>query len=116
MKASFAEPEVVNKKGEPVSVIVPIKPGNAGASRRCRGRCLDEECPHLAAEPSSAGRRAGRPRQEVAMYQIAVERSAEKDLKKLAVFRSPPPIQVLAKNPRPPGSRKLAFSWSRLLR
>ena len=84
MKASFAEPEVVNKKGEPVSVIVPIKPGNAGASRRCRGRCLDEECPHLAAEPSSAGRRAGRPRQEVAMYQIAVERSAEKDLKKLS--------------------------------
>ncbi len=41
------------------------------------------------------------------MYQVVVERAAEKDLKRRANARcccSPP----LSKNPRPPGSRKLA--------
>ena len=45
------------------------------------------------------------------MYQIVVERSAEKDLKKLSSEVRPralAAIQALAKNPRPPGSRKLA--------
>lgn len=44
------------------------------------------------------------------MFQIVVERSAEKDLKKLSSDVRPraiSAIQALAKNPRPPGSRKL---------
>ena len=45
------------------------------------------------------------------MYQVVVERSAEKDLKRLsAVVRSRVAIALrsLAENPRPTGSRKLA--------
>jgi mRNA interferase RelE/StbE len=45
------------------------------------------------------------------MYQVVVERSAEKDLKKLSSEVRPraiSAIQALAKNPRPSGSRKLA--------
>lgn len=45
------------------------------------------------------------------MYQIVVERSAEKDLKKLPSEVRPraiKAIQALAESPRPPGSRKLA--------
>lgn len=45
------------------------------------------------------------------MYQIVVERSAEKDLKKLSSEVRPraiSAIQALAKKPRPSGSRKLA--------
>jgi mRNA interferase RelE/StbE len=45
------------------------------------------------------------------MYQVIVERSAEKDLKKLSSEVRPraiSAIQTLAKNPRPSGSRKLA--------
>jgi mRNA interferase RelE/StbE len=44
------------------------------------------------------------------MYQVVVERSAEKDLKRLAPNVRPRVIAVvsaLAKNPRPAGSRKL---------
>ncbi len=45
------------------------------------------------------------------MYQVVVERSAEKDLKRLSVeIRSPVAtvLRSLATNPRPSGSRKLA--------
>ncbi len=45
------------------------------------------------------------------MYQVIVERSAEKDLKKLSSEVRPraiSAIRALAKNPRPSGSRKLA--------
>ncbi len=45
------------------------------------------------------------------MYQVIVERSAEKDLKKLSSEVRPraiSAIQALAKNGRPSGSRKLA--------
>ena len=45
------------------------------------------------------------------MYQVIVERSAEKDLKRLSSeirARTVTAIQALAKNPRPSGSRKLA--------
>ena len=45
------------------------------------------------------------------MYRVQVERSAEKDLKRLSAeirSRAVAAIQALAKNPRPAGSRKLA--------
>lgn len=45
------------------------------------------------------------------MYQVVVERSAEKDLKKLSSeirLRAIAAMQALTKNPRPSGSRKLA--------
>ena len=45
------------------------------------------------------------------MYQVLVERSAEKDLKRLAPdvrSRVASALVSLAKNPRPAGSRKLA--------
>ena len=45
------------------------------------------------------------------MYQVLVERSAEKDLKRLTAevqSRAVVAIRALAKNPRPAGSRKLA--------
>ena len=45
------------------------------------------------------------------MYQVVVERSAEKDLRRLAPNVRPrviAGITALAKNPRPAGSRKLA--------
>ena len=45
------------------------------------------------------------------MYQVIVERSAEKDLKKLSAEMRPrvaSALQALALNPRPAGSRKLA--------
>lgn len=55
------------------------------------------------------------------MYQVLVERSAEKDLKRLSAeirTRVAAALPVLAKNPRPAGSRKLAgtendcgFAW-----
>ena len=44
------------------------------------------------------------------MYQVLVERSAEKDLKRLSAeirSRAVAAIQALGKNPRPIGSRKL---------
>lgn len=47
------------------------------------------------------------------MYEVIVERSAEKDLKKLSSEvrpRAVAALQALAKNPRPAGSRKLAGS------
>jgi len=45
------------------------------------------------------------------MYQVVVERSAEKDLRRLAPAVRPrvlTAVTALAKNPRPAGSRKLA--------
>ena len=45
------------------------------------------------------------------MYQVLVERSAEKDLKRLSTeirVRAATAIKALAENPRPAGSRKLA--------
>jgi mRNA interferase RelE/StbE len=45
------------------------------------------------------------------MYRVVVERSAEKDLRKLPVdvrFRVANALRSLANNPRPVGSRKLA--------
>ena len=51
------------------------------------------------------------------MYQVVVERSAEKDLKRLSAevrARVAISLRGLAKNPRPPGSRKLAgtkYDW-----
>lgn len=45
------------------------------------------------------------------MYQVVVERSAEKDLRRLAPdvrIRVITAVTALAKNPRPAGSRKLA--------
>ena len=45
------------------------------------------------------------------MYQVVVERSAEKDLKRLSAKIRPrvaTALRGLASNPRPPGSRKLA--------
>ncbi len=45
------------------------------------------------------------------MYQVVVERSAEKDLKRLSVeirSRVANVLRALAENPRPSGSRKLA--------
>lgn len=45
------------------------------------------------------------------MYQVVVERSAEKDLKRLSVeirSRVATVLRSLAANPRPSGSRKLA--------
>jgi len=45
------------------------------------------------------------------MYRVLIERSAERDLKKLAAdvrARSVKAMVALAKNPRPAGSRKLA--------
>jgi mRNA interferase RelE/StbE len=45
------------------------------------------------------------------MYQVVVERSAEKDLRRLAPDVRPrviAAVAALAKNPRPAGSRKLA--------
>jgi len=45
------------------------------------------------------------------MYQVLVERSAEKDLRRLAPDVRPrviAAVAALAKNPRPAGSRKLA--------
>ncbi len=45
------------------------------------------------------------------MYQVVVERAAEKDLKRLASdvrTRVAVALRALSKNPRPPGSRKLA--------
>jgi mRNA interferase RelE/StbE len=45
------------------------------------------------------------------MYRVVVERSAEKDLKRLSPeirARAATAIRDLAKNPRPTGSRKLA--------
>lgn len=47
------------------------------------------------------------------MYQIVVERSAEKDLKRLSSevrTRAVNAMQELSADPRPPGSRKLAAS------
>lgn len=47
------------------------------------------------------------------MYQVVVERSAEKDLRRLAPEVRPrviAAVTALAKNPRPAGSRKLAGS------
>ena len=49
------------------------------------------------------------------MYRVIVERSAEKDLKKLASeirSRTAVAILALAKNPRPAGSRKLVGTES----
>jgi mRNA interferase RelE/StbE len=49
------------------------------------------------------------------MYQVVVERSAEKDLRRLSTetrSRIVDTIKGLAKNPRPPGGRKLAGSRS----
>ncbi len=49
------------------------------------------------------------------MYQVVVERSAEKDLKRLSaemVSRVAPAIRGLAANPRPVGSRKLSGTES----
>lgn len=45
------------------------------------------------------------------MYQVVVERAAEKDLKRLSVeirSRVATVLKTLAENPRPSGSRKLA--------
>jgi mRNA interferase RelE/StbE len=45
------------------------------------------------------------------MYRVVVERSAEKDLRKLQLdmrFRVADALRSLAKDPRPVGSRKLA--------
>jgi mRNA interferase RelE/StbE len=47
------------------------------------------------------------------MYRILLERAAEKDLARLAAGmhdRAIAAIQALARNPRPPGCRKLAGS------
>ena len=47
------------------------------------------------------------------MYQVVVERTAEKDLKRLSPevrARVAPAILALARNPRPAGSRKLIGS------
>jgi len=49
------------------------------------------------------------------MYRILVERSAEKDLKRLAAgvrARIVPVIKALMEDPRPPGCRKLTGSVS----
>lgn len=49
------------------------------------------------------------------MHQVVLERSAEKDLKRLpakVLSRAVDAIQALAKNPRPVGSRKLACGES----
>jgi len=49
------------------------------------------------------------------MYRVIVERSAEKDLKKLSSeirARAAAAILTLAKNPRPAGSRKLVGTES----
>ena len=49
------------------------------------------------------------------MYQVIVERSAEKDLKRLSSeirARAATAILALAKNPRPAGSRKLVGTES----
>jgi mRNA interferase RelE/StbE len=49
------------------------------------------------------------------MYRVIVERSAEKDLKRLSTAvraRVAPALIALATNPRPTGSRKLAGSKS----
>jgi mRNA interferase RelE/StbE len=49
------------------------------------------------------------------MHRVVVERSAEKDLKRLSSeirTRAVAAIQALAKNPRPAGSRKLAGTES----
>ncbi len=49
------------------------------------------------------------------MYRVVVERSAEKDLKRLSSeirARAATAILALAKNPRPSGSRKLAGTES----
>lgn len=49
------------------------------------------------------------------MHRVVVERSAEKDLKRLSSEirnRAVAAIQALAKNPRPAGSRKLAGTES----
>jgi len=49
------------------------------------------------------------------MYRVIVERSAEKDLKKLSPeirARTATAILALAKNPRPAGSRKLVGTES----
>ena len=49
------------------------------------------------------------------MYQVVVERSAEKDLKKLSSqirARAATAMQALSHDPRPPGCRKLAGSDS----
>jgi len=45
------------------------------------------------------------------MYQVVVERSAEKDLKRLSAgirSRVVVALRALGENPRPPGSRKLS--------
>ena len=49
------------------------------------------------------------------MYEVHLERAAERDLKRLSVqdfYRIIPRIKALAENPRPPGCRKLTSSKS----
>ena len=49
------------------------------------------------------------------MYEILLERRAERDIKKLSIEifqRIIPRIKALAENPKPPGSRKITGSKS----
>ena len=113
MKAN-AQPEIVTKNGKPVSVILPIKKYQEMLERL--EDAADVAWLKRATQKTSfpsIGRRACRSTNALgeAMYRVVVERSAEKDLRKLQLdvrFRVADALRSLANDPRPVGSRKLA--------
>ncbi len=86
MKAALAEPEIVTKKGKPVSVILPIKQYREMIERledaddvACLKRARRKKLHYRPLEEVLADLARAR------MYQVVVERVAEKDLKRLSV-------------------------------
>lgn len=67
MKAAFAEPEIVTRKGKPVSVIIPIKAYEALLERLEDAEDVaylkKARSKHVALSPT--GRRARRPEQKI---------------------------------------------------
>ena len=114
MKAALAEPEIVTRKGKPVSVIIPIKdyeellervegpkipPGSnaPGASR----------CSIVRWKITSQNAAAG------AMYRVLLERGAERasrDSPPISITASLRPFERWRTTRAPPGCRKLAGS------
>ena len=110
MKATLPEPEIITRKGKPVSVILPIKRYEellervedaediAWLKRARQNRCVTSR--------SKTIWRGENPRP---VYRILLEHAAEKNLSRLptdAHDRVIAAIQGLARNPRPPGCRK----------
>jgi mRNA interferase RelE/StbE len=114
LKATLTEPEIVTRKGKPVSVIIPIKDyeellerledsDDIASLKRARNKPLH----YRPLEDYLSERRQNN------QYRVLLERTAEKDLDRLSsemhehVIKA---IRALATNPRPPGCRKLTGS------